>query len=119
MDAEFVKCVGRIYRDRNSYPCDKRGTLEHDSKHWCKTHHPPTREARDAARDAKWCADLKAKQSRESQKLAQQLRDAADLARFRELAKRAVARLKVLREFNQAPADLEIELAAMAEEPTT
>lgn len=54
------KCCGQVsppgsYR---SYNCGKNASLEHDGKHYCKLHHPPTvwakRDARNAKLDAEW-----------------------------------------------------------------
>lgn len=123
---EHKKCAGQVSVPgmRLVYKsCDKRGSLEHKGKWWCKIHHPPTvaarRDARHAAfyaeRQEEWAAEKK-KAEAEKKKAEQAQRDAADLATFRALAKRAVARLKVLRECNMVPADLEIELAKLAEE---
>lgn len=89
MDTEVVKCAAQV-RDRDArwptyLPCSKRGTLEHDGKRWCKTHHPPTRAAKSEAKEAAW----RAKWNADRRAFEQKARDAADIPKFRDLAKRA------------------------------
>ena len=60
------KCCGSVcppgsYR---SYACGKNASLEHDGKHYCKLHHPPTVWAKRDARNAKWDAEFEEKQKR-------------------------------------------------------
>lgn len=84
-----TKCAGRTHIKGvrlSTYPCDKRGTLEHDGKLWCKTHHPPTAIAKQEARDAAWRARMRAESESKIQKLKSIQKDAAALARFRKLA---------------------------------
>ncbi len=42
--------------------CGKNGSLEYKGHLWCKTHHPPTVKAKQAAKSAEWEAEHKAKQ---------------------------------------------------------
>lgn len=48
------KCAGRVYDRYHNFPCSKTGSLEHDGKFWCKTHHPPTVKEKRDAKHAKW-----------------------------------------------------------------
>jgi hypothetical protein len=53
-------CVGRVWSTGafHSYECGKTAAYEHDGQWYCKTHHPPTIEAKAKAkqeeRDRKW-----------------------------------------------------------------
>lgn len=42
------KCSAEVYRNGNPFPfaCGKTATLEHDGKKYCKTHYPPTVQAK-------------------------------------------------------------------------
>lgn len=60
------KCCGQVcppgsYR---SYNCGKNASLEHDGKHYCKLHHPPTVWAKRDARNAKWDAEWEEKKKK-------------------------------------------------------
>lgn len=56
------KCCGQVWSAGawRSYPCGKNASMEHEGKHYCKTHHPPTvqakRDASHAKRKAQWDA---------------------------------------------------------------
>ena len=52
------KCCGQVSPAGawGSYPCGKNASMEHDGKHYCKTHHPPTVQAKQDASRAKWRA---------------------------------------------------------------
>lgn len=50
MSNEKQRCAGRVWDGWRDYGCSNTGRLEHDDKMWCKTHHPPTVEAKMAAR---------------------------------------------------------------------
>lgn len=44
---EKPRCAGTVWNETHwPKPCTRKGVLEHDGKHYCKTHHPPTMEAR-------------------------------------------------------------------------
>lgn len=60
---EKQKCAGRTYDNisRLFGRCQHNGSLEHDGKMWCKTHHPPTVEAKEKAKSAKWEAEYQAR----------------------------------------------------------
>ena len=61
------KCCGRYLPTGSweSYPCGKNASMEHEGKHYCKTHHPPTVAAKQDARMAKWRAEWDAQRARE------------------------------------------------------
>ncbi len=90
MDTETVRCAGVVRASGRRWiggrkPCSNSGTLEHEGRLWCKTHHPSTCEAKRKARDAKW----ERKWVAEKREYAQKSRDAADIVKFRALARRA------------------------------
>ena len=68
------KCCGQVWPAGawRSYPCGKNASMEHEGKHYCKTHHPPTVQAKRDASHAKWQAQWEAQRVRE-----QAARDAA------------------------------------------
>ena len=65
--SEKHKCCGRVSPPDawRSYQCGKNASMEHEGKHYCKTHHPPTVRAKRDASQAKWEADWRARRSRE------------------------------------------------------
>lgn len=79
---EKQKCAGRTYdgMHRGYYPCTRNGSLEHDGKLWCKTHHPPTVKAKEQARSAKWEAEYQARKENDRRQAIE-----------RELSKKALA----------------------------
>ena len=95
------KCCGKVSPAGSwgSYPCGKNASMEHEGKHYCKTHHPPTVKAKLDASRAKWRAEWDARRAREqaaSDAAAEQKRraDAYDqlVERVKEL-KEALSRL--------------------------
>jgi len=78
---EKVPCAGRVMHAGawRTVQCSKSGSLEHEGRHFCKLHHPPTVKAKhDAsieAMHAKW-ADEKAKADAKAQEAAEQKRRA-------------------------------------------
>lgn len=77
---EKQKCAGRTYDSmhRGFYACTRNGSLEHGGKMWCKTHHPPTVEAKTKAQNENWMA--KARMQREAaraENIKSDLRDRA------------------------------------------
>lgn len=90
MDTEVVKCAGVVRASGRRWiggrkPCSNPGTLEHEGRLWCKQHHPPAVNAKQKAKDAAW----NAKWDAEKREREQKARDAADIPKFRALAKRA------------------------------
>lgn len=75
-----TRCAGRVWRSGRYMPsqCDKKGSLEHEGRMWCKAHHPPTVALKMLARDQKWMAEREAK-------------DAVRLHEKRELALKSAA----------------------------
>ena len=61
------KCCGQVSRAGpwGSYQCGKNASMEHEGKHYCKTHHPPTVKAKLDASRAKWRAEQDAQRARE------------------------------------------------------
>ena len=53
-------CEGHVFSGYRSRPCGKSAAHEHEGHWYCKTHHPPTVKAKDAARSAKFRAKLDA-----------------------------------------------------------
>ena len=51
-------CEGHVFFNYLSRPCGKSAAHEHEGHWYCKTHHPPTVKAKDAARSAKFRAKL-------------------------------------------------------------
>jgi hypothetical protein len=83
--SEKVKCAGEKWPDGSyrPYPCAKTGTLEHGGKHWCKTHHPPTVEAKRVAKEEAYQAEFSARMAESKARAAEAAALAADAARFR------------------------------------
>ena len=68
------KCCGLVSPAGawRNYTCGKNASMEHEGKHYCKTHHPPTVRAKREASNAKLRAEWEAQRVRE-----QAARDAA------------------------------------------
>mgnify|MGYP003452791369 CR=1 FL=1 len=65
------KCDGTIFGDYRQYRCGVTAKYEHEGSWYCKTHHPPTVKAKDAARSAKFRAKLDAERdAAQAKKLA-------------------------------------------------
>ena len=65
------KCNGTILRNYWTYRCGVTAKYEHEGSWYCKTHHPPTVKANDAARSAKFRAKLDAERdAAQAKKLA-------------------------------------------------
>ena len=61
------KCCAQVRRAGawRSHPCGKNASMEHEGKHYCKTHYPPTVQAKRDASHAKWQAQWDAQRVRE------------------------------------------------------
>ena len=61
------KCCGQVRSAGawRSHPCGKNASMEHEGKHYCKTHYPPTVQAKRDASHAKWQAQWDAQRVRE------------------------------------------------------
>ena len=71
LDNAAHKCNGTIFRDYWTYRCGVTAKHEHEGSWYCKTHHPPTVKAKDAARSAKFRAKLDAERdAAQAKKLA-------------------------------------------------
>ena len=75
MATEKKQCAGRVRpmaRWAGPQVCLYRGTLEHDGKWWCKTHHPPTVAAKGKAQRDRWAAKSAAQSKARSEAKAAQ-----------------------------------------------
>lgn len=94
---EKERCAGRTYDNisRLFGGCQRNGSLEHDGRLWCKTHHPPTVEAKTKALHAKWEEERKQRdEQRRAENINRDLRDKA-LAWMRETRPDIVAAWEV------------------------
>ena len=65
------KCDGTIFGGYRQYRCGVTAKHEYEGSWYCKTHHPPTVKAKDAARSAKFRAKLDAERdAAQAKKLA-------------------------------------------------
>jgi len=57
-------CSANVYRPHSmrSSPCNRNATMVHEGKGYCAMHFPPSMEARDKQRQAKYDAEWAAKQ---------------------------------------------------------
>lgn len=61
--AEKKRCEATIFSGRcQSHQCPNKASKQFKGKHYCKTHYPPTIEARRKATSDKWDAEWKAKE---------------------------------------------------------
>ena len=67
------QCCGSVRGDGWGRPhqCARSGTLEHEGKLYCKTHHPPTVKAKDEERSARWRAEWAAEKAASEKKSAE------------------------------------------------
>ena len=74
-------CKGEVWSGYSYHSCGKKAKHEHEGRWYCKTHHPPTVEAKDKARserfEKKWAAKRERDALEAAQKAEQQRR--ADL----------------------------------------
>ena len=81
-------CQARVYSGKGGFwtrPCGRDGKHVHEGAHYCKTHHPPTAEAKRAASHAKIVDKLHGQLS-ESKAAADELAAMRkDAARYREI----------------------------------
>lgn len=102
------KCCGQVsppgsYR---SYNCGKNASLEHDGKHYCKLHHPPTVWAKRDARNAKWDAEWeeKKKKAAEASTAAEEQKRRADA--YDQLVERVKELEEALRKYEDVREDM-------------
>lgn len=117
MDTETVRCAGVVRASGRRWiggrkPCSNSGTLEHEGRLWCKTHHPSAVDAKRKAKYAKWDAKWDA----ENREREQKARDAADILKFRALAKRAADITSSERTVVEQALEIARDLAAMHQE---
>ena len=72
-NAKAEECCAKVFRGYHHYPCVKKGKVQRDGKWYCGTHDPDKVAAREAERQAKWDAELKAD---EAKRKAERIRDA-------------------------------------------
>lgn len=93
---EKSRCVGITFPPRSfrGVQCQRNGSLEHDGKMWCQTHHPPTVEAKAKKLHAKWEKEQKQRaEQRRAENIQRDLHDKA-LAWMRETRPDIVAAWK-------------------------
>lgn len=75
--SEKHKCCGMVWAGwlGGNQACGKNALHEHDGKWYCKKHHPPTINAKEDARRAKWAAEAE-RSSQERKAAAEQKRRA-------------------------------------------
>lgn len=62
MTTEKHTCAATVNRGSLLFtPCERRATLEHDGRHYCAAHHPPTVAARKTAQDQAYRAEQDAR----------------------------------------------------------
>jgi hypothetical protein len=65
-------CKARVWGGYSSNSCGKKAKHEHEGKWYCKTHHPPTVQAKKEARAERWEKEWAERQERIAQQEAQQ-----------------------------------------------
>jgi hypothetical protein len=60
MSAAKPICQGRIWNGFGYHDCNKSASLEHEGKHFCKIHHPPSIMERRLAANVKFQAKMNA-----------------------------------------------------------
>ncbi len=63
-------CQGRVWNGWSHASCLNGASMEHEGKYYCKTHHPPTVEAKRKARNEKWQADWDLQQTKSANEAA-------------------------------------------------
>jgi len=86
-EKEKHTCVKRIYKGWGFKPhaCGKGAAYEHEGAWYCKTHHPPTMDAKDKAQRSKWDAEYRAKEKARDAAEATQKAIVHDAACWRKL----------------------------------
>ncbi len=88
-------CEGEVWSGYSYHSCGKKAKHEHEGKWYCKTHHPPTVEAKDKARDERWEKEWAAKRERDALEAAQKAEQQRRATLYPDLiqAMREIARL--------------------------
>ena len=79
---------------RDEVQCRHNASLEHEGKHYCKLHHPPTAQAKQEAKRAKWSAEVEADRTKRAAERA----EAAEQKRRADCYGQLVGRVKELEE---------------------
>ena len=95
------KCQGQVFGHYRMHLCGKKAGYEHEGRWFCKTHHPPTIEEKQAVKTAKWNAEWDAKMARE--KKAKE--DKAEMERKAAMYDELLVALKVARSIIGHPDD--------------
>jgi hypothetical protein len=66
-------CIGKVWGGYSSNSCGKKAKHEHNGKWYCKTHHPPTVEAKKEARNERWEKQFAEQRERIAQQEAQRV----------------------------------------------
>jgi hypothetical protein len=90
-------CVARVWGGYSFNSCGKKAKHEHEGQWYCKTHHPPTVQAKREARDERWEKEWAERQERIAQQAEQKRR--ADL--YPELLEALKAILATQSEFEE------------------
>ena len=72
-NAKAEECCAEVFRGYHYYPCGKKGKVQRNGKWYCGRCDPDKVAAREAERQAKWDAELKAY---EAERKAERIRDA-------------------------------------------
>jgi hypothetical protein len=64
-------CRAKVWHGYASYSCGKKAKHEHEGHWYCKTHHPPTVEAKYKARENRFQQEWAAKRERDALEAAQ------------------------------------------------
>jgi len=64
-------CRETLWHGYTNYSCGKKAKHEHEGKWYCKTHHPPTVEAKYKARENRFQQEWAAKRERDALEAAQ------------------------------------------------
>ena len=93
---------------RDEVQCRHNASLEHEGKHYCKLHHPPTAQAKQEAKRAKWSAEVEAdrtKRAAERAEAAEQKRRADCYGQLVERVKELEAAAKLVLDWYEAEND--------------
>jgi hypothetical protein len=94
-------CVGRIWGGFSYYSCGKKAKHEHEGKWYCKTHHPPTVQAKTDARNERWEKQFAEQRERIAQQEAQRAEQKRRADLYPELLEALKAILAAQSEFEE------------------
>jgi hypothetical protein len=88
------KCCAEVWKGWGNYACVRAGNYEHEGRHFCKIHHPPSVAAKNKAKSDAWEAEWKLKtaaQNTARAEAAEQKRRAELFPELLDALKRAVS----------------------------